>query len=455
MQKIIIYHTNDIHSNYDFLKKVHTYMKANKSENDLYLDSGDFTDLKDLVVQADMGNSAMELMMSCGLDMMAVGNNEMDLGYDAITSLSEKYPISSANVTDNDDRKIPKLSGYRIIEDMGKKFLIIAISPFYSVEMKDAGYNVFTTMNNLKSHAPEKYVNRILEDCKGKYDFCILLSHSGLVVEEELLKNMPEVDLCLGGHSHRVETHRGYSQSGQGQYLGKVTLEIDDEDISIVKNEQIDLQDREDIEFDSLLESKRQTADEILSRELPVIGKLEFDQFSESRLINFICDCLHKKFGGDLALMHAGIAEASLTRPVSRKSLINNFPSKLNPTIMDVSGENIKKAVLLSLDEDYIHQDGHGPGFRGKVLGTLGFSANVRIETEPFSMKIDGAEIEDEKMYTVITDDYLQRGTGYPTLQVPNEKSRYHIWFIRDLVEHYLMDEEVFELSRQMRKYEK
>ena len=60
---INIYHTNDIHSNYDFLKKVHAYIRENKKENDLYLDSGDFLDVSSLLVEFDGGISAMEIFM--------------------------------------------------------------------------------------------------------------------------------------------------------------------------------------------------------------------------------------------------------------------------------------------------------------------------------------------------------------------------------------------------------
>ena len=110
--------------------------------------------------------------------------------------------------------------------------------------------------------------------------------------------------------------------------------------------------------------------------------------------------------------------------------------------------KNIVEAVKLSLDEEYIREDGKGPGFRGHVLGTLGFSSNVRISRTPFYMEIDGRRIEPDREYAIVTDDYLQRGTGYPSLRVPNEKAQYHKWFIRDLVQHFLMDHEVFERAK-------
>ena len=185
-------------------------------------------------------------------------------------------------------------------------------------------------------------------------------------------------------------------------------------------------------------------AEEVLSQELPVVRELAFDPFRESELTNFICDCLKKEFGGDLALMHSGISQGPLQRPVSRKSLIENFPSKLNPTIYVVSGEKLLAAMRLSLDEDHVRRSGQGSGFRGRVLGCLGYSCNVTVCREPFRVKIDGKSLEPGKNYTVVTDDYLQRGTGYPSLAVPDEAARFDKRFIRDLVQEYLTDEAVF-----------
>ena len=75
-----IYHTNDIHADFPFLSRVHGYLREHRDAQDFYFDSGDFTDLKSVLVQADRGKSALELMKLCRPDAMALGNNEIDLG---------------------------------------------------------------------------------------------------------------------------------------------------------------------------------------------------------------------------------------------------------------------------------------------------------------------------------------------------------------------------------------
>ena len=443
-----IYYTNDIHANYSFLKKVRYYLNQHMTKDDIYLDGGDFSDLKDLIIQCDKAYSAADLYDDIPLAAMAVGNGEIDLSHDALIKLGTKLPLLSCNITDNDGNRLDNIKPSLIIERMNARFLIIGISPFYSHKMEDNGYNVFSMMGNLKINPPEDYIRHELDINRNKYDYCLLLSHSGSNIERYLLDKFKEIDFCLGGHSHEVINEEKLLQTGMGEYLGVITLELKNDSITKTDSELVRLNDVEDICFDKKLNKKKKYADSLLSKELETVSDLTFNPYTESQLTNFICDALLKKFNGDLAIMHAGISESPLLKPVSRKSLIENFPSKLNPAIYKLKGINIIEAVKLSLDKEHIRQSGRGPGFRGTVLGTLGFSHNVRITQNPFLITVNDETIEEEKEYTIVTDDYLQRGTGYPSLAVPDTQVQYHIWFIRDLVQNYLNDSEVFESAR-------
>ncbi len=494
-----IYHTNDIHSNYDALRCIYTWLAQHREPDDLFLDSGDYADLKDVIVQSDKGPAASQLILSCGLDAMTIGNGEEDLGNEGITAMAQAgIPFICSNVTDNNGKPLAGIAGSRIFERGGKRFLIVGAAPYYNEHLSPNGYNVFTAMNNLLTQEPVAFLRADLDRRSGQYDYCILLSHSGLAVEQHLMKQLPEIDLCLGGHSHTVCAEGNYNQTGKSEFLGKVVIEIaDDGDIRILENQLIPLESVEGTEtagFDALLSEKQTFADSVLASELPTAGELAFEPFTESPLTNFICDCLKDHCDTDLAIMHAGISEGPLVRPVSRKSLIENFPSKLNPTTITVTGRQILDAVALSFNADHIRGDGRGPGFRGHVLGTLGFSSNVRIVHHdipgdfdklshpnfsssrpdcssshsepqhrtpepvegsvphyPFTMTINGSPVDPDATYRLATDDYLQRGSGYPSLKVPNDQATFDIWFIRDLVQHYLMNAELFARAKEKR----
>lgn len=441
--RLNIYHTNDIHADFSFLSRVRAYLSDHREKSDLYFDSGDFLDLKSVLVQADRGRSALELLALCRPEAMAVGNNEIDLGSADLERLAQ-LPMLCANICRNDGTPVPGLKSHVILERCGKRFLVIGLAPYYGAGMIADKYNLFFEMGNLRTIDPVPAVTQILNENRGKYDFSILLSHSGHLVDRELAKRLPPMDLWLGGHSHTVVAEVGYSQSGKGEYLGRVALDIDEGNIRILDSAQIELPVRRSPSFDARLKEAQATADAILSQELPILRELDFDPFRESALTNFICDCLHREFGGNLALMHSGIALGPLRRPVSRKSLIELLPSKLNPTIYTLPGEKLLEAIRRSLDDAYIRQSGQGSGFRGTVLGCLGFSSNVTLHRDPFAVEIDGKPLDPRKDYTIVTDDYLQRGSGYPSLAVPEGEAKFDKRFIRDLVEEYLMNEAVF-----------
>lgn len=441
--RLNIYHTNDIHADFSFLSRVRAYLSDHREKSDLYFDSGDFLDLKSVLVQADRGRSALELLTLCRPEAMAVGNNEIDLGSADLERLAQ-LPMLCANICRNDGTPVPGLKSHVILERCGKRFLVIGLAPYYGAGMIADKYNLFFEMGNLRTIDPVPAVTQILNENQGKYDFSILLSHSGHLVDRELAKRLPPIDLWLGGHSHTVVAEAGYSQSGKGEYLGRVALDIDERNIRILDSAQIELPARRSPSFDARLKEAQATADAILSQELPILRELDFDPFRESALTNFICDCLHREFGGDLALMHSGIALGPLRRPVSRKSLIELLPSKLNPTIYTLPGEKLLEAIRRSLDDAHIRQSGQGSGFRGTVLGCLGFSSNVTLHRDPLAVEIDGKPLDPRKDYTIVTDDYLQRGSGYPSLAVPDRAARFDKRFIRDLVEEYLMNEAVF-----------
>lgn len=449
--RLNIYHTNDIHANFSFLGRVCAYLEEHRTESDLYLDSGDFLDLKSLVVQADRGGSALALAKFCRMDTMALGNNEIDLGSEDLKKLTS-FPLLCANICRNDGSPVPGLKSHLILERCGKRFLIIGLAPFYGLGMLADKYNVFFEMGNLHTLDPVPAVTLILRENRGKYDFSILLSHSGHAVDRELAKRLPPVDLWLEGHSHSVVTEKCCSQSGMGEFLGRVTLDVQEQGIEILNSVQIELPAQESAEFMYRLGQAQESAEAILSQELPVLRELDFDPFRESEFTNFICDCLKAEFGCDLALMHSGIAEGSLRRPVSRRSLLELLPSKLNPTIYSLPGEKLLEAAKLSLDETHIRQPGKGAGFRGTVLGCLGYSSNVEVHRAPFTMLVDGQPVEPGRVYTVVTDDYLQRGTGYPSLAVPDQDAKFDKRFIRDLVQEYLTVEPVFRSAAKRRE---
>ena len=131
--RLNIYHTNDIHANFAFLGRVCAYLEEHRTESDLYLDSGDFLDLKSLVVQADRGGSALALAKFCRMDAMALGNNEIDLGSEDLEKLTV-FPLLCANICRNDGSPVPGLKSHLILSAAASGFSSSAWLPSMGLE---------------------------------------------------------------------------------------------------------------------------------------------------------------------------------------------------------------------------------------------------------------------------------------------------------------------------------
>lgn len=131
--------------------------------------------------------------------------------------------------------------------------------------------------------------------------------------------------------------------------------------------------------------------------------------------------------------------------------LIELSPSKLNPTRFPVSGRQLKQAVIHSLDGEFVRQSVKGPGVRGKVLGTLGFSHNVRIKRNPLTIWINGELLDESRTYVCMADDSLQRGTGYTELATADEQAVFFPGFIRNLLERTLNSPDILKTAQVQR----
>jgi len=444
--KISIFYTNDIHCEYEPLAGLATYIFENMTANDLLFDGGDFCDLKSLLIQGTDGLAAIDIMKMMKYDAMVVGNNEIDLEHDKLSNLANHdFPILSCNITANDGSKIDHIIPSLIIEKANIRFLVIGVSPYYSINLTPNKYNTFFAMGNITTLEPVELIRQEIAKNQTKYDICILLSHSGFKAEEYILNQIPEIDLCLGGHSHtKVEelmriNKSYYLQTGKyAEGIGRIDLKISDRKIINISGKCLNNDFPLNLALINLLKSEEEIAIKAMDRPLYTIKPLAWNPYRESELINFICDALYFEYDCDFTMMHAGIVNSAIEGDISKLRLLKLSPSKLNPTRITLFGKQIIEAVKLSFDEQVIKQAGKGAGFRGDVLGTLGFSHNVKINAHTYEVFINDKKVENELRYVCVTDDYLQRGTGYHCLKVADQDAYFYHGFIRDLLEREL-----------------
>lgn len=445
-----IFHTNDIHSEYENMERLASFLKKYKTSDDLYLDAGDTGDLKSLMVIGSKGVVSATLMNYLKVDAMAVGNNESELGQEWVELITKEMPLLSCNLKTIDGNDLNYLQNSKIITKNDIRFLIIGTSPFYSASLEEGAYNFFLELDGLKSIEPIQAIQQEIEKYQGEYDVCILLSHSGIESDEYIAKSVNGIDIIIGGHSHtqiddifKINHTMIVQAKSYAEYIGCLDITFNENKMDQVSYQLIPLDKEEkDQDFIELVNRCNEQAIDQLNEPVAHIEELNYDLVNECHLINFICDALMKLHPCDFAMIYHGIVNHSLKGDVSKMDLIHCSPSKLNPTFVKVMGKQIRDAFELSLDKEYCLQSGKGPGFRGDKLGTLGFSSNVQIKDQ--KILINGVCLDDQKEYSIMIDDYLQRGARYPSLKTPEKDAKFFRGFIRDLIEDHLNDEECF-----------
>lgn len=438
--KLKILHTNDVHSNFENFAKVVTLINEYKDENTLLLDAGDFADFKSIELQGTRGLAAIELLEAVGYDALTIGNNEMFNGVDTLEYMASNssFPFISNNLFKKDKSIINGVYKSIIIEKSGLRILLTGSSPNMG-EFND-GLGIYMTEY-------KEAIHNEIKSYEGKFDICILLSHIGTFADEPLALEIPEIDIIISAHDHKLFPQAKVinniimnSAGNYGEHLGILELEINEGKVTLLHSatiSSIDVEKNEGVL--SILKLNKEKAIQVLSQPLyPLEKALWHDVVEENPLTNLIADGLKDMLHCDIGLINSGICNAGIFHEMTNKKLIEVCPSPLNPTSFEIQGKYIKEALEQSLDVQACLADGRGPGFRGRFVGRLHI-AGAEIEYKEGKINtvfVNNKLLEDETWYTVASSDYLQRGSGYPCL-ANNRNEKYQPEEIKDVIRVY------------------
>lgn len=444
--KLKILHTNDIHSRFENFAKASQKIEELRDENTLVLDAGDFHDFMSIELQGTKGAAGSNFLNVARYDAVAIGNNEGFSGIENMENMTstELIPYLSCNLYKSDKSSIKGVKRSIIIHKAGLNFLIIGASPVL---------NQFFSLEDMYASDPTEEIKKEIFDNKGKYDICVLLSHLGINKDREIAKIIEGIDIIIGGHSHTLmneaEVIEGtiIHQSGMfGEHLGLLNIELDNGRIKNYSSENIDIKDV--LPQDKMLKEiskQKEIAIEILSKPLYEVEKnIWHDVIEENPITNLLADALKDLLPCDISIINSGILSGGVKKGfVSKKKLLEICPSPLNPTYVEIMGKDIKEALEASLKAEVCLQDGKGAGFRGRYLGRLHISgAKIKHDGKKIlDIILENGEFDENKLYSVATSDYLQRGTGYESLgRCTNEK--YNREYLRDTLKEYLSKKE-------------
>ncbi|HSI65895.1 MAG TPA: bifunctional UDP-sugar hydrolase/5'-nucleotidase [Planococcus sp. (in: firmicutes)] len=438
-ETIHIYHTNDIHSHFQYWPAIKNFLKERKrwheEEGDvcLILDVGDHIDRFHPFTEGTTGKGNIEMLNEACYDAVTIGNNEgITLSKAELNDLYRQadFDVVVANLL-NPDGTPPEWAVPSIIKETpeGTKIGIVGATAEFTPFYKKLGWTIIDAKESIIQAAKE---------IREQVDLLVCLSHLGVKEDEYLAELCPDLDIILGAHTHHI-FHKGkwigdtlLGAAGKaGNYVGHIIVETDPHKMSAYL-----------IDTSSLL-----NPDPLYDERLAAIGKTQMseteffneqlmtaDWFKGTRMAELFGEALIEFSNADCAMFNAGIFMGDLPQgKTTRYDFHRVLPHPINPCMIDLTGAELKEIYLQSLNPEWPQLELKGLGFRGAVFGKIMHS---NMDMENHRLFINGEPALPHKNYRLITLDMFTFGYFFPSLKRAN-KTYFMPEFIRDVFRLY------------------
>ena len=449
---IRLFHTNDMHgyvrgnprNKLMGMAKLKYLIDVNslKSGNNLVLDCGDTlfgtneTDLND-------GKPVVEIMNKMHYAGMAIGNHEFDFGEAKTLTLAEMadFPFLSANL-------------YYKGKLLFKPYTIVQVG---SIRL---GIIALSTEDLLTRTKPEfvqdlflKEETAALGDCmeqlQAETDFVILLAHELTDNIKHILDLYSNIRLVLAGHEHialykplRYKQAYIASTGSYTRYLGQIDLvfrkkqivHIGGKLLSTIKKRAEDPQIKAIV--DHYYRSVFQALNVKVGETLNQLGDAGAARHKEINLGNAITDAMREYLQTDIAIQNGGGIRVNIPRgDITLYQIHEVFPFINYVIEVEMTGRQIKEALEHGIKT-------YPSVWNGGFLQVSGlqytFDAARPSGRRLVSVTVQGKAIEDDRTYSVATNDFLyQGGDGYNVFK--NVKNVYNSGLlIEDIFKEYV-----------------
>ncbi|MCL7749953.1 bifunctional metallophosphatase/5'-nucleotidase [Halalkalibacter alkaliphilus] len=439
MERVTIFHSNDIHSCFDHWSQMVAHIKKERDDHTLYLELGDHADRSNPITEAMFGKGNIELLNEAKADYVTIGNNEgVTFSKDQLTSLygEATFPVLLANIVNADGSRLEWAERY-VIHTMknGLKVGMIGLT---------APFVHFYELLGWKVLSPIDVLQELLPQLVKKADIVVLMSHLGLKTDEKIANQFMGIDVILGAHTHHVLpsgvtiNDTLIAQAGKnGAFLGKVDIQFDRNTKSIYRKEAVLLDvknQKTDEKTDQLLNRMKEEASLLLSEPVTTLPKsLPVKWQEHTEVGQMLCDAVTEWCGEKVGMLHAGVLLDTLEKGVITKGDIHRIcPHPINPCVVTLTGEALEATIKRSLTKELTHLELKGFGFRGKVLGKMLFTG-IEIDEEE-SIFILGQPLIKDHIYRVATLDMYTFGYIFPAIAESENKHYFMPEFLRDVL---------------------
>ncbi|MFC6332632.1 bifunctional metallophosphatase/5'-nucleotidase [Paenibacillus septentrionalis] len=453
-KEVVIFHSNDLHSRLEQAAKIASIIEEGRirhgKEHVIAVDLGDHMDRARMETEGTDGFLHRDILQGTDYDIVTLGNNE-GLTF-TIEQLDAVYSSSSFQVICSNieriDGTMPKwLTRSTIIERSGLRIGFVAATAHFVQFYRLMGWETLEPIEAIKQE-----VERIRSAC----DVIVLMSHLGIVYDEQIADECEHIDIILGSHTHHLfdppKLRSGTllcAAEKFGSYVGKVVISYDEQQNKIAITGEVipTTAHPEHTGIMGVIADGRKDAERKLSRVITVLREpLEVSDHRESPLANLLAIGLRNWCDAEIGIVNSGQLLGSLaTGPVTAGELHAICPSPINPCLMLIKGDELLLALEQSLLREYQDFKPKGYGFRGEQLGTLavdGLRVYYSLENPPLerilSVHVNGEILEREKIYRVASIDMFTFNVGYKSLANYQEVQFFLPEFIRNIMEYEL-----------------
>ncbi|WP_431027685.1 bifunctional metallophosphatase/5'-nucleotidase [Lysinibacillus sp. LZ02] len=450
LEKIHIFHTNDLHSHFEYWLRMQTFIKeqrrllASKGEVSFLVDIGDHLDRSNIYTEATLGKGNIQLLNEAEYDVVTIGNNEgITLSFEELSSLYEtaQFDVVVANLNAIERDNPNWLKPYSILTTVyGTKIAVIGAT---------AQFDVFYRTLNWEVTEPRKALILLVQQLRKEVDIIVCLSHLGITDDELLAKECPDLDVIFGAHTHHVFPQgkhvNGVLLTGGGkfgQFTGHLTIlydhdqkHIESMEEELIENGQLTMAPGE-AEF---LYSLVKKGEALLSEPVTQLSKTYYKEwFHHSSLSRLFAEAVFDYTDADCIMFNAGIFVEDLKKGyVSTFDMHKILPHPINLCLMELTGAELKEMYMQAQNEEWPQLQLKGLGFRGIVFGKL-LMYNISMNKHR-KLFIGGQQVEPTKTYKLATLDLFTFGYFFPTFKYA-KKHYYLPTFLRDIFLSYLQN---------------
>ncbi|EGT3615072.1 multifunctional 2',3'-cyclic-nucleotide 2'-phosphodiesterase/3'-nucleotidase/5'-nucleotidase [Clostridium perfringens] len=372
------------------------------------------------------GEPVTAMLREIGLDFSAVGNHEFDWGYEYIPDWAKagEFDFLASNIYEKETGKpVEWAKPYGVIEREGKKVGFIGLAT-PETAYKTKPDNVAHLEFKDPVEATKVWVDH-LENVEN-VDAIVVLSHLGSEQNRETgeitgevvdIAEVPGVDAIISAHSHQkvegivngVPIVQAYKN---GRNLGYVNLKFDYKGDLAVSTKLDDISKRKDtLPVDKNMEDILAKYDAELA---PIMNEKVADLSVDlphdrdtgvTPMGATVAETMRRIVNADIAITNGGGVRAPLMAgTVTVGDMYTILPFDNTLVTMEMKGSDIIKVLEHGIEPENF---GWGQHAGVKVWYTPGAERGEKITSVRLA---DGTKLEDDKYYTVVTNDFMAVG---------------------------------------------